>query len=158
MLGALQLRLKDDNTDLLKFKQSVGSDIQIAIKKMHTKVEGFQHRIETGVHLAAKHEEMIAPLLEANMIDNLLQGQEAEDKKRVSLFGLKTYAHAIRDGVQVASLFQLSKNSESQTNVDKNVVSPQATIKPVYGLSSSSDAGDPTVHRHPAAIEYPSHF
>lgn len=81
MLEKLKMRLKDDNSDLLRFKQSVSSDIGIAVENMHEKVFSFGKCIEESVHLANKHEKMLKLMLEASMIDNLLQKQEAEDKK-----------------------------------------------------------------------------
>ena len=72
MLNTLEGRPKDDNKDLLRFKQGVTSDIQIAMNKMQEKVESYWDSIKKNDYLTDKHENIIETILEANMIDNLL--------------------------------------------------------------------------------------
>lgn len=82
-------RFKADSSSLLQFKQRLGTDIGLRLAKFENQcsdITSYLQRVENqNVSLRAS----VTTLLEASMIDSLLQGQEHEDRKSLGLLGLQ---------------------------------------------------------------------
>ena len=86
----LRDRFKDDNSDLIKFKQRMHSDVILEMEKYKLLIGTYDQVVHKNEYIVNKNDKILTNVLEAIMIESLLHGQEATDKKNISLLGNST--------------------------------------------------------------------
>lgn len=94
-VGRLAHKFQLDRSTLAQFKQRLHSDMTLEIGKMRDLVARNDEATQIHAAAAVKQDKILSHLLEANMVESLLQSQDASDKKQLALFGLRTNAELL---------------------------------------------------------------